>query len=260
MSAVQSGLFTEIKIDQQGADATLTFSGMFEGRPMTETRTAAVVESSVAIGDVAADYFSLGELKDLKLIFRPDVRVLTGWPDWAYPPKREDILECRVVLTPVGLARTRPARKPEVDESSGTGVSAATPRTGDVQPGVAIQHRFFVETPIDEVSSRVTLDPREFEGTAFQKTMQLACEYAALTANRGFGYFTKDEEARLPGGRHSSRVRFYDSPPEGALLAGGWTSGTGDPQKVVFDAQKHLNLCRIMWSGRPLNSRVDPLL
>jgi hypothetical protein len=107
ISAIASGMASSISINQDGVDATLEIVVMREGESLTLNSKAAVVESSIAVGDqVNPDYYSLGEATDGKVTIRPDVRVLTGWPDWAAPPKREDIIECSVELTPLGQAAT----------------------------------------------------------------------------------------------------------------------------------------------------------
>jgi len=102
---IQSGEASEIRIDQDGVDAVLTITTLVEGKTRNLKSEAAVVESSIAVSDdMNSDYYSLGEAKDGKIIIRPDVRVLLGWPDWASPPKREDILNCSVELIPRGQA------------------------------------------------------------------------------------------------------------------------------------------------------------
>ena len=102
ISSIASGMVSSISIDQDGVDATLEIEIMHEGSPLTLKSDIAVVESSIAVGDeMNPDYYSLGEAADGKITVRPDVRVLTGWPNWASPPTREDIIECRVELTPL---------------------------------------------------------------------------------------------------------------------------------------------------------------
>ncbi len=103
ISLIESGMASAITIDQDGVDATLIISVTHEGRTQTVKSGAAVVESSIAVSDeMNSDYYSVGEASDGKISIRPDVRVLMGWPDWASPPEREDILECSVELTPLG--------------------------------------------------------------------------------------------------------------------------------------------------------------
>lgn len=102
---IQSGEASEIKIEQDGANAMLEISVLREGKTRSLKSEAAVVESSIAVSDkMNSDYYSLGEAKDGKVVIRPDVRVLPGWPAWASPPTRQDILNCSVELIPVDQA------------------------------------------------------------------------------------------------------------------------------------------------------------
>jgi len=62
------------------------------------------VESSIAVdNEMNFDFYSLADATDEQIIIRHDIRLLFGWPEWASPPKREDMLECSVEL--ISLSR-----------------------------------------------------------------------------------------------------------------------------------------------------------
>ncbi len=99
---IQSGEASAIEIIQDGADASLNISVAHEGKTHTLRNDAAVVEGSIALVDqMNSDYYFLGSMMNQKITIHPDVRVLSGWPDWASPPKQEDILGCAVELIPL---------------------------------------------------------------------------------------------------------------------------------------------------------------
>lgn len=96
---IVSGEALAITIVQEGAEASLNISVIHEGKTHTLSNDAAVVESSIALVDqMNSDYYFMGSMMDQKITIHPDLRVLSGWPDWASPPKREDILGCTVEL------------------------------------------------------------------------------------------------------------------------------------------------------------------
>ena len=250
MSLVHAGLVSAVRIDQQGADATLTVDITRMGSHSIE---AAVVESSIAIAEEIAEYYSVGESKGVKITVQPDIRVLGRWHEWAYPPTRDDILDCRVELIPVGLKESLQAPEPHADEEPATSVRPAKGQS-DIQPGVAISHKIFVETPIDDSSSRIVFDPRTLQGLAVEKSLHTMCELAALAAKRGVAYYRTDENVRLPDGRSSFRIFFYDSPPEGLTVAGTWVYKRprmdADPTELVIETQNYLDFCRILRNRR----------
>ncbi len=99
---IQSGEASAIEIVQDGADASLNIGVVREGKTHTLGSDAAVVESSITLVDqMNSDYYFSGSMMDQKITIHPDVRVLSGWPGWASPPKREDILGCIVELFPL---------------------------------------------------------------------------------------------------------------------------------------------------------------
>lgn len=107
LAMVQFGNVSEIRIDQDGAKATLAIEITHEGKSHSQEFEAAVVESSIAVVDkMNSDYYCIGQKTDRAFTIRPDVRVLAGWPAWAAPPKREDILNCVVELFPLEAAQS----------------------------------------------------------------------------------------------------------------------------------------------------------
>lgn len=125
--------------------------------------------------------------------------------------------------------------------------------TGDQpQTDNSISRRSFVETPIDERSSRITVDTRSGGALVIEKVMSLMCDCAQLTIDRGFRYFVIDEQARLSGDRGSSRVTFYMALPEGIPVAPQETNLTA----AAIDAEEFIKICGLMESqsqtrGRP---------
>ncbi len=91
--------FIAVRIDQAGADATLSVEVEIDGKQLALDNRAAVVESAIAVSDsMNPDYFALGTRSGGRLVIRPDPAVLGAWPGWASPPKRADIEACEVVL------------------------------------------------------------------------------------------------------------------------------------------------------------------
>ena len=102
IGVIESGDASEIRIEQDGMDATLVLKVTHEGKSHSLKSEAAIVESSIAVADeMNSDYYSLGEAKGDGIVIRPDIRVLEGWPDWSGPPTRDDILGCSVELIPI---------------------------------------------------------------------------------------------------------------------------------------------------------------
>lgn len=117
-----------------------------------------------------------------------------------------------------------------------------------------LSHSRLTETRIDETSSRVSLDTEDYTGLAVEKSLQLTCECAALTLERGFEYFGIDERSELPGGRHSFRLLFFESPPEGRPVVSARTTGdlanTPDLESAVLNASEFAEICRML-AGSP---------
>jgi len=111
--------FIAVRIDQEGADATLSVEVEIDGKQLALDNRAAVVESSIAVSDsMNSDYFALGALNDGRLVIRPDPAVLGAWPGWASPPKRADIEACELVLV---LLPDSPAGEPVPVDADETG-------------------------------------------------------------------------------------------------------------------------------------------
>ncbi len=69
-----------------------------------ETQPVAV-ESVMTFDDPGnSDYSLVGEIEDGKIVVKPDDRVLDTWPQWAGPPKREDLRNCVVTLQAATVA------------------------------------------------------------------------------------------------------------------------------------------------------------
>ena len=120
--------------------------------------------------------------------------------------------------------------------------------------GFSLSHNRLAETPIDETSSRVSVNTEDFLGLAAEKSLQLTCECTALTLDRGFEYFSIDERAELPNGQHSFRILFFESPPEGRAVASVTAledlAGTPNLESAVLKAGEFAELCRML-AGHP---------
>ena len=120
--------------------------------------------------------------------------------------------------------------------------------------GFSMSHNRLVETPIDETSSRVSVNTEDFVGLAAEKALQLMCECTALSLDRGFEYFSIDERAELPDGQHSFRILFFESPPEGRPVASVTApedlAGTPNLESAVLQARQFAEICRML-AGSP---------
>jgi hypothetical protein len=113
-----------------------------------------------------------------------------------------------------------------------------------------IIHPLFIETPIDENTSRLVLEPEKQSGLAVEKAMSLFCAVAELTADRSYRYFRVDQQTRLSGGRASLRVTFYQQLPEGMSVVDSMLvvdpSATPDLRSAGINALEFLEACRMM--------------
>ncbi len=86
--------------------------------------------------------------------------------------------------------------------------------TEPVSPSTVVSHRLFVETRLDESSSRILIDTSRDGRFVSAQILDLMCEIAALTSDRGFQYFRIDERAKLSGHRATSRLTFFEERPK----------------------------------------------
>ena len=125
---------------------------------------------------------------------------------------------------------------------------------GESSPLAVITHKLFVETRLDQDSSRVVLEADQQKGLAVEKIMNLNCALAQLTKDRGYRYFKTDERAKLSGGRASFRITFYRRPPEGIPIAtkllaeGEDTVKAADVMTAAMDAEEVAKVCQLMES------------
>jgi hypothetical protein len=118
-----------------------------------------------------------------------------------------------------------------------------------------IQHGAFEETRLSEASSRILVEPDDSERLVVEKALELMCQCARLTADRGFRYFITDERALISGGRATFRLRFFTSPPEGIPVVDTW--GSGDPTQLAnpltaaINAEEYVEVCD-MSQGRAI--------
>ncbi len=115
-----------------------------------------------------------------------------------------------------------------------------------------ITHSTFVETRIDEHSSRLTIDTSHEDQLVVEKVMRLTCECAQLALDRGFRYYVIDEQTRLSGDRGSSRITFYITLPEGIPVGTQVVRESGAQEAhlvgAAVDAVEMTNICRFMQS------------
>ncbi len=113
-----------------------------------------------------------------------------------------------------------------------------------------ITHPFFIETPIDAMSSALTVDTGRFTGLAAEKAMTLACACADLAVSRGFDYYSTDERTTLADGRARFRIRFYETPPEGLPVLDRTTfdDAPAPPgsDSAVLDAREFVSICKAL--------------
>jgi len=124
------------------------------------------------------------------------------------------------------------------------------PSVGRSPEGEVTSHRLFLETRIDESTSRIAVEPGKMVGLVVEKTMDLMCETARLTTEREFRYFRMDERVMLSGGRATFRLTFYTTPPEGipvarASIGTDLTEGP-DAMTAVLDAEEFVEVCRML--------------
>ena len=86
---------------QEGFAIQLTTRYEVDGELQSIDTQPVAVESVMTFDDPGnSDYSLVGEIEDDKIVVKPDDRVLDAWPQWANPPKRDDLRNCTVTLTP----------------------------------------------------------------------------------------------------------------------------------------------------------------
>ncbi len=104
LAELQSGSVSRIEITQNGFEAEVNLVFITDGKESRLSNSAIVVEQSVVMVDeLNTDYYFWGVIDGGKIVIAPDLAVLDGWPDWAGPPKREDLEGCTIILRPTEM-------------------------------------------------------------------------------------------------------------------------------------------------------------
>jgi hypothetical protein len=115
------------------------------------------------------------------------------------------------------------------------------------EPHEVIEHELFIETRLDDDTSRLEVRPDRQKGLVVDKVLNLACEWSQLAIDRGYRYFKTDERARLSGDRATMRITFYKTLPDGVavgtrLLQEGNTE-SADLMTAAIDAEEFTEVC-----------------
>ena len=96
---VAEGAARGVEIVQEGFAIQLMTRFELNGEIQSIETQPVAVESVMTFSDFGnSDYSLVGEIEDGKIVIKPDDRVLDTWPQWANPPKREDLSDCTVTL------------------------------------------------------------------------------------------------------------------------------------------------------------------
>ena len=114
-------------------------------------------------------------------------------------------------------------------------------------PHEVIEHELFIETRLDDDTSRLEVRPDRQKGLVVDKVLNLACAWSQLTIDRGYRYFKTDERARLSDDRATMRITFYKTLPDGVavgtrLLQEGNTE-SADLMTAAIDAEEFTEVC-----------------
>ena len=92
--------FDKVVIEQTGPEITLTVMGQYKGEPFEMGADGVTVEDMLSMIDpMNSDYPLSGRIEESSITIRPQADfVLRAWPDWAGPPRREDVQSCVVTL------------------------------------------------------------------------------------------------------------------------------------------------------------------
>jgi hypothetical protein len=115
------------------------------------------------------------------------------------------------------------------------------------EPLEVIKHELFIETRLNDDTSRMEVRPERQKGLVVDKVLNLTCAWSQLTIDRGYRYFKTDERARLSGDRATVRITFYKTLPAGVadgtkLLQEGNTE-SADLMIAAIDAQEFTEVC-----------------
>jgi hypothetical protein len=108
----------------------------------------------------------------------------------------------------------------------------------------------FNETPHSDTVSTMTFKLDVSQRSVAAKSLDIVCESARLTVDRGFNYFYIDERRKYADGRASFQITYYKSPPEGIPVInpmdlGDPTKGP-DPMTSAIDAKGMIEGCRLL--------------
>jgi hypothetical protein len=122
------------------------------------------------------------------------------------------------------------------------------------EPLEVIEHELFIETRLDDETSRLEFGPDRQKGLVVDKVMNLTCAWSQLTVDRGYRYFKTDERARLSGDRATLRITFCNSLPDGVavgtrLIQEGNTE-SADLMNAAIDAKEFAEVCDYLKSER----------
>ena len=96
---VSAGAARGVEIVQEGFAIQLTTRFELNGEIQRIDTQPVAVESVMTFDDFSnSDYALVGEIEDDRIVINPDERVLDAWPQWADPPKSEDLRNCTVTL------------------------------------------------------------------------------------------------------------------------------------------------------------------
>ncbi len=115
------------------------------------------------------------------------------------------------------------------------------------EPLEVLEHELFIETRLDDDTSRLEVGPDHLKGLVVDKVLNLTCAWSQLTIDRGYRYFRTDERARLSGDRATMRITFYKTLPDGVaigtrLLQEGNTE-SADLMTAAIDAEELTEVC-----------------
>ncbi len=110
-----------------------------------------------------------------------------------------------------------------------------------------IEHELFIETRLNDDTSRLEIGPDRQKGLVVDKVLNLTCAWSQLTIDRGYRYFKTDERARLSGDRATVRITLYKTLPDGVavgtrLIQEG-NAESADLMTAAIDAEEFTNVC-----------------
>jgi hypothetical protein len=113
---------------------------------------------------------------------------------------------------------------------------------------VRIAHERFVETRLDEDTSRIEISTATNGRLVVEKVLDLECACARLTLDRGFEYFRIDEREKLSEERARFRLTFFRQRPTGIPVQGFPAQPGSETMPVdmsaAMRAEDYLRVCR----------------